>query len=56
MFNTDDELDEDPHEVLDMFYKKNKPIKPPASSSRVSGNVLLSQLIALMPQLIVLSS
>ena len=57
--NTDNELNEDPHEVLDMYYCKNKPIKPPASSShlnRVSGDVLRSHLIALMPQLIVLSS
>ena len=57
--NTDNEPDEDPHEVLNMYYRKNKPIKPPASSShlnRVSGDVLQSQLISLMPQLIVLSS
>ena len=57
--DTDNELNGDPHEVLDMYYRKNKPIKPPASSShlnRVSGDVLQSQLIFPMPQLIVLSS
>lgn len=33
--NTDDEPDEDSHEVLDVYHRKNKVIKPPPSSSNL---------------------
>ena len=36
--NIDDVPDEDSHQVLDIYHRKNKPIKPPPSSSSVPGN------------------